>query len=257
MSATDLPWLQPDWPAPANVRVGVTTRLGGVSTAPYGTLNLGDHVGDDVASVAANRARVRACLPAEPFWLQQVHGTTVARLDDAEAARVADAAVASTPGRVCVVMTADCLPVLLCNRAGTAVGAAHAGWRGLADGVLEATVAAMGTAPSELLAWFGPAIGPTAFEVGDEVRATFIAHTAEAAQAFRPGRIAGKWWADLYLLARQRLATLGVQSIHGGDLCTVSDAERFFSYRRDGITGRMASLIWLDAGSEPAAPSNG
>ncbi|WP_018749082.1 peptidoglycan editing factor PgeF [Chitiniphilus shinanonensis] len=252
MSATDLPLLHPDWPVPERVRALVTTRIGGVSAAPYASLNLGDHVGDAPDAVAENRRRVGALLPAEPLWLQQVHGTVVARLDDDQPLRIADAAVARGAGRVCVVMTADCLPVLFCDRAGSVVGAAHAGWRGLADGVLEATVAAMGVAPRDVLAWFGPAIGPDAFEVGDEVRAVFVAHDAAATAAFRPGRAPGKWWADLYLLARQRLVALGVTAIHGGEHCTVGDAARFFSYRRDGVTGRMASLIWLD--ETPARP---
>ena len=239
-------WIVPDWPVPAAVRALSTTRAGGVSLAPYASLNLGAHVGDDPARVAENRARLRRLLPAEPCWLNQVHGSAV--VDAAAVAGLpdADAAFSRKPGAVCVVMTADCLPVLLCDRAGTVVAAAHAGWRGLHGGVVEATVAAMGVAPGELIAWLGPAIGPQAFEVGGEVRAAFVAADGRADAAFRPAAQAGKWLADLYLLARQRLAALGVSAVHGGDCCTVGEADRFFSYRRDGVTGRMASLIWLD-----------
>lgn len=238
-------WIVPDWPAPARVRALSTTRAGGVSVAPYDSLNLGIHVGDDPANVAANRAQVRRIVPSEPAWLNQVHGTVV--VDAASVAGVpdADASVSRTPGAVCVVMTADCLPVLLCDRAGTVVGAAHAGWRGLHGGVIEATVAAMQVVPADVIAWLGPAIGPTAFEVGDEVRAAFVATDAIAEAAFKPAGQPGKWLADIYLLARQRLAALGVTAVYGGDCCTVSESRRFFSYRRDGVTGRMASLVWL------------
>lgn len=235
--------LVPDWPVPARVRALITTRAGGTSVGPYASLNLADHVGDDPAAVRANRARLRALLPAEPVWLEQVHGTDVLCVETGGARR-ADAAVSRTPGTVCAVLTADCLPVLLADRAGTVVAAAHAGWRGLCAGVLERTVAAMDTDPGQLLAWLGPAIGPEAFQVGDEVRAAFLAVDAAAAAAFRPDG-PGKWRADLYALARQRLARAGVQARYGGGLCTFSDPGRFFSYRRDGTTGRMASLIWL------------
>ncbi len=238
-------WIVPDWPAPANVKALSTTRAGGVGVAPFDSLNLGTHVGDDPAAVAANRARLRALLPAEPCWLNQVHGTAVVDLATEHGVPDADAAVSRTPGAVCVVMTADCLPVLLCDRAGTVVGAAHAGGRGLQGGVIEAAVRAMNVPAGELMAWLGPAIGPAAFEVGDEVRAAFVADDPAAACAFRPAGPAGKWLADLYLLARQRLAALGVTAVHGGDSCTFTEAERFFSYRRDGRTGRMASLVWL------------
>lgn len=235
--------LVPDWPAPAQVRALITTRAGGASVGPYASLNLADHVGDDPAAVRANRARLRALLPTEPVWLEQVHGTDVLRVETGGARR-ADAAVSRAPGTVCAVLTADCLPVLLADRAGTVVAAAHAGWRGLSAGVLERTVVAMDTDPGQLLAWLGPAIGPDAFQVGDEVRAAFLAADAAAAAAFRPDG-PGKWRADLYALARQRLARAGVQAVYGGGLCTFSDPGRFFSYRRDGTTGRMASLIWL------------
>lgn len=237
-------FLIPDWPAPVNVCALQTTRLGGVSEAPWMTLNLGDHVGDAPAHVAENRAILRNRLPAEPLWLRQVHGITAVDADFGVNLPEADAAYARLPGHVCAVMTADCLPVLFCDKAGTVVAAAHAGWRGLLGGVLENTLARMSVPPSEILAWFGPAIGPDCFEVGDEVRAAFVSHHAEAAQAFKVSS-PGKWLADIYLLARQRLHAAGVLSISGGNLCTVSDAQQFFSYRRDGVTGRMASLIWL------------
>jgi len=195
--------------------------------------------------VAANRAELRLALPAEPVWLEQVHGIRV--VDAALAAKLpaADAALARQAGVVCAVMTADCLPVLFCDRAGSVVAAAHAGWRGLQAGVLEATLAAMAVAPTEILAWLGPAIGPQAFEVGAEVRAAFVAADPAAAQAFR-AQAADKWLADIYLLARQRLLAAGIRAISGADFCTVSDAQRFFSYRRDGLTGRMATLVWLE-----------
>ncbi|HZX30235.1 MAG TPA: peptidoglycan editing factor PgeF [Rhodocyclaceae bacterium] len=235
----------PNWPAPPGVRAVQTTRKGGISAVPYDSLNLGDHVGDDPGAVEANRRRLAEIVLAEPVWLKQVHGVMVADADDAVAGCEADAAVSRRPGRACVVMTADCLPVLLCDRAGTVVAAAHAGWRGLAAGVIEATVAAMGRPGDELLAWLGPAIGPDAFEVGDEVRAAFVAHDPLAAAAFVPGA-PGKWLADICLLARQRLVALGIHDVWGGGQCTVADSDRFFSYRRDGVTGRMGTFIWLE-----------
>lgn len=239
----------PDWSVPANVRVLQTTRIGGVSQAPWASFNLGDHVGDDVAAVAANRVLLASCLPAEPLWLTQVHGTVAVDADRRPKIREADAAFARQPGSVCVVMTADCLPVLLCDRRGTTIAAAHAGWRGLLAGVLESTVAAMKVAPGELLAWLGPAIGPRCFEVGDEVRDAFVADNPVAGLAFEPHE-AGKWLCNIYLLARQRLQRMGVVAISGGGACTVTEAERYFSYRRDGVTGRMASLIWLESGPQ-------
>jgi len=239
-------WIVPDWPAPARVRALISTRNGGVSAAPFDTLNLATHVGDDPAAVARNRERLRrrARLPAEPHWLEQVHGCAVADLDGSAAPRCADASVTSTPGEVCAVLTADCLPVLLCNREGTRVAAAHAGWRGLAGGVIEATVDAVGAEGRSVLAWLGPAIGPAAFEVGDEVRAAFVAHDPDAATAFVPNGH-GRWLADIYRLARRRLDARGVGFVGGGGYCTITEADRFFSYRRDGHTGRMASLIWI------------
>ena len=240
------PWIVPNWPAPTKVRALITTRSGGVSQGIYDSMNLGDHVGDDAASVAQNRALLRAHLPAEPKWLQQVHGIAVANADTLSDVAQADASIAQRAGTVCTVLTADCLPVLLCDENASAVGAAHAGWRGLAAGVVEATVAAMRIDPAHLMAYLGPAIGPQAFEVGDEVRQTFIAADPAAAQAFVPSaKDSTKWLADIYQLARLRLKKLGVQRVYGGDFCTYSDASRFYSYRRDGATGRMASLIWL------------
>lgn len=239
-------WLVPDWPAPARVRSLQTLRGGGCSPAPWASFNLGDHVGDDPRRVAANRVRLAERLPAEPLWLTQVHGIAAVDAGQSPKMAAADAAFTRQPNTVCAVMTADCLPVLLCDRAGSVVAAAHAGWRGLAGGVLEATVAQMGVPAGELLAWLGPAIGPERFEVGGEVRAAFVAHDAAAAAAFVPGA-AGKWLADIYRLARQRLQAAGVVSIGGGEWCTVSDPDRFFSYRRDGTTGRMATLVWLEA----------
>lgn len=233
----------PDWPAPANVHALVTTRAGGVSRAPYASFNLADHVGDDPAAVAANRRLLRTLLPAEPVWLKQVHGTRC--VDAASIAKgcEADAAFTRQPGVVCAVLTADCLPVLLCDEAGTVVAAAHAGWRGLAGGVIESTVAAMQLPGKQLIAWLGPAIGPQSFEVGGEVRDAFLAHDPAAASAFR-AQANGKWLCDIYRLATLRLEALGVCRIVSADFDTVRDTERFYSYRRDGITGRMASLIW-------------
>lgn len=236
----------PDWPAPARVKSLMTTRAGGVSQAPWGSLNLGDHVGDDPAHVAANRARLRRQLPAEPGWLRQVHSARVVELGR-EPEPEADASFTRESGQVCAVLTADCLPVLLCDRAGSVVAAAHAGWRGLAGGVLEATVAAMQVPAGEVLAWMGAAIGPQAFEVGDEVRQAFVNRHPQAADAFlpHPASVPGKWLADIYQLARIRLKHIGVQAIYGGGRCTFNEADSFYSFRRDGVTGRMASLIWL------------
>lgn len=239
-------WIVPDWPAPRTVRALVTTRRGGTSSGPYSSMNLGLHVGDDPAAVARNRALLRRRLPSEPVWLEQVHGTAVVDADGAvdEPPR-ADASVAKRTGRVCLVMTADCLPLLLCNEQGSVVAAVHAGWRGLADGIVEATLARLGVVPQDVLAWLGPAIGPDAFELGDEVRQRFVAAHAGDAAAFRPATARGKWMGDLFALARLRLARAGVQRVFGGGLCTHAGAERFYSYRREGITGRFASMVWL------------
>lgn len=237
-------WLQPDWPAPARVRTCVTTRLGGVSRAPFDTLNLGDHVGDDPAAVAENRMRLHQALGCRPAWLSQVHGIAVVEADPSRVMQ-ADASWTATSGVACAVMTADCLPALFCDRAGTRVAAAHAGWRGLANGVLEATVQTLAVPPAELLVWLGPAIGPAAFEVGAEVREVFIDQHAAAVEAFRPSANSGRWLADLYALARIRLAAQGINAVYGGGECTFSDP-RFYSYRRAAHTGRFASLIWLE-----------
>ena len=238
-------FLVPDWPAPSGVRALVTTRRGGVSAGSYASLNLATHVGDDGSAVTANRHRLRHALglPVEPAWLEQVHGTGVAVLPRT-AHGAADAAVTFARGNVCAVLVADCLPVFLASRAGDRVGIAHAGWRGLVAGVVEATVAALDCEPGSLIAWLGPSIGPEAFEVGHEVRDAFLARDPGASVAFRPGR-EGRFLADLPALARRRLATAGVTAVHGGGLCTHADPARFYSYRRDGATGRMATLAWL------------
>jgi hypothetical protein len=221
----------------------MTTRDSGVSGAPWASLNLGDHVGDNPAHVAANRARLRQQVPSEPGWLNQVHSATV--VETGVGVPEADASFTRQAGTVSVVLTADCLPVLFCDRAGSVVAATHAGWRGLANGVLEATVAAMQTPPGDILAWMGAAIGPQAFEVGDEVRQTFVAQHPQAAAAFIR-HAPDKWLADIYQLARIRLNDVGVLAVYGGGRCTFTETDRFFSYRRDGVTGRMASLIWLE-----------
>lgn len=241
-----LPIIQPDWPAPANIRAFTTTRLGGVSRPPYHSLNLGDHVDDDPLAVAENRRRLieELSLPTEPQWLSQVHGTYTADAATAAPGCEADASYTDQPGVVCAVLTADCLPLLLCDRTGQQVAAVHAGWRGLLNGVIESAVQSI-YGQSEVLAWLGPAIGPQAFEVGDEVRDAFLAVEKAASAAFRSSPN-GRWLADIYALARLRLASLGVKAVYGGQHCTYSEPERFYSYRRDGQTGRMASLIWID-----------
>lgn len=256
-------WLIPDWPAPAHVRAVCTTRAGGVSAAPYDSLNLGDHVGDDPAAVAANRRALAQALGVRPVFLSQVHGRGVVQLDAPTAdGTTADGCVSAQAGMACTIMVADCLPVLFADAQGSAVAAAHAGWRGLAgeggQGILETTVAALretlaaqGCGASPLLAWLGPCIGPEAFEVGDEVRAAFVGHDAQAAAQFR-AHAPGKWLADLAGLARQRLGAMGITSVHGNDStsawCTVTQASRFFSHRRDSLarggSGRLAACIW-------------
>jgi YfiH family protein len=246
-------FILPDWEAPAGVRALSTTRGGGVSASPWQSFNLGDHVGDDPRAVAANRALLRRELPAEPVWLDQVHGVRCVDAATAKPGEQADAAFTRQRGVVCAVLTADCLPLLLCDQRATVVGVAHAGWRGLAAGVIEATVAAMEEPGERLMAWLGPAIGPQAFEVGGEVREIFLAADSGAAEAFAAAAD-GKWLCDIYRLARRRLQALGIRRVAGavpGDtaahnFCTVTDAQRWFSYRRDGVTGRMASLIWLE-----------
>ncbi len=242
--------ITPDWPAPPGVRAAFTLRTGGVSAVPYDSLNLGSAIGDSPEAVTENRRLVREALrlPTEPVWLEQVHGTHVVALGGtAEGGAVpkGDASVARGPGRVCAIRVADCMPVLFAARDGAVVGAAHAGWRGLAGGVLEATVQQMGVPASELIAWMGPAIGQANFEVGEDVRLAFTAADPEAASAFLPNA-RGRWQCDLYTLARRRLAAMGVSGVYGGGWCTFADSERFFSYRRNSQCGRMAALIWMD-----------
>ena len=239
----------PDWPVPARVRSLVTTRSGGVSVGGYASLNLAARSGDDPRAVSENRARLRAMLPAQPRWLRQVHGTAVvdAGRESAEpfGEPQADASVTRAAGVVCAVLVADCMPVLIADAAGRAAGVVHAGWRGLAHGVIERTLDALGGDPRELLAWLGPAIGPRVYEVGDEVRAAFVAHDPVAQRAFRAVR-PGHWLLDLYAIARQRLAARGVTRVSGGGFCTYSEPGRFFSFRRERESGRMAALIWLE-----------
>lgn len=240
-------WIIPDWPAPARVRAFATTREGGVSEGEYASLNLGTRSGDDPARVAANRQAVRAHLPSSPCWLSQVHGSAVADLDAVAegASLIADAAATSVAGRVAVVLTADCLPVFLCRGDGARVAVAHAGWRGLAAGVLENAVSSLADEPQRVLAWLGPAIGPGAYEVGPEVREAFVRVHREAQDAFEP-RGEGKFMADLYALARMRLAKAGVKRVSGGGFCTRTEDARFFSYRREPRSGRQGAFIWID-----------
>jgi YfiH family protein len=255
-------WLIPHWPGlPANVGALSTTRRGGVSPAPYddgmggGGLNLGTHVGDQPHNVAHNRAILTAQLPGEPAWLSQVHGTAVVDLAKVNRQQVpeADASLSTVPGKVCTIMTADCLPVLLCDKQGKTVAAAHAGWRGLASGVLENTVESMRAAGAgELMAWMGPAIGQYRFEVGPDVMQAFLngafdeSSARHVTSAFSPvADKPGKYLADIYSLARYLLRRAGVKEVHGGEFCTVSNSGRFYSYRRDGVTGRQATLIWI------------
>lgn len=245
------PWIIPDWPAPRHVRALSTTRNGGSSVAPYASFNLSDYVGDAADAVAHNRLHLKeqADLPSAPHWLRQVHGTRVLDLDisaDQTALPAeADAAITTARGVVCAIQTADCLPLLLCDTAGTRVGAVHAGWRGLANGVIEAALTRLNIPAVQILAWLGPAIGPAAFEVGDDVRSVFVNADPGASRCFR-AHTPGKWHADLYELARLRLQHAGVTRVYGGGWCTYHEAQDFFSYRRDGVTGRMATLIWLE-----------
>lgn len=242
-----LDFIKPQWPAPANVVALQTTRNGGVSKDAYASLNLGAHVQDDPIAVASNRQLLGPYLPSEPVWVNQVHGTHVIDASSSTCLQSADAAFSNKPNVVCVTMTADCLPILFCDTEGTVVAAAHAGWRGLCDGVIEATVAKMQVPASKILAWLGPAIGPVAFEVGEEVKSQFVAKDAQAEHAFTLH--GDKWLCNLYLIAQQRLQGLGVTQIYGAgvneDFCTYTDEARFFSFRRDNVTGRMASMIWF------------
>lgn len=244
-----IPLIIPDWPAPSRVRAFSSTRRGGVSPPPWDSLNLGDHVGDDSERVGQNRqllAQLTQQGGASVHWLEQVHGDVVVELPVSGVPQ-ADASIARSPGQVCAILTADCLPVLFCDRAGTHVAAAHAGWRGLLSGVLEKTVAQLGR-PESVLAWLGPAIGPASFEVGPEVRDAFLEQDPDAERCFRSSpRAQDRYLADIYELARRRLRACGVTALSGGDYCTVQDPETFFSFRRDGQTGRQASLVWLEA----------
>jgi len=240
--------IYPDWPAPRGVRAACSTRIGGVSQGRFAGLNIGRSGGDAPAAVDENRQRLFAKLklPRAPEWIHQVHGNRVVAVPADPAEPDADAAFTTHRGVVCAVQAADCMPVLFCDDAGTVVAAAHAGWRGLAGGVIEATVAAMPVPAESLMAWLGPAIGPTAFEVGEDVRSAFLATDADAASAFTSTGAPGKYYGDLFQLARRRLALLGVSRVYGGEICTYSDPSRFYSFRRDGVCGRMAALIWLD-----------
>ena len=250
-------WIVPEWPAPSTVCAISTTRYGGVSLGPYASFNLGTHVHDDPVAVAENRHRLKvlAGLPADPLWLSQVHGIRVVDAAEAMPGVEADAAFTGQTQVVCAIQTADCLPVLFCDTGGKVVAAAHAGWRGLLAGVLENTIEAMtrrAVPTDQIMAWLGPAIGPQAFEVGEEVRAAFLSREPAAESAFVPisqgesqEKSQGKYLADLFFLARKRLLAKGVSSVYGGEVCTVSDPARFFSHRRDRISGRQASLIWL------------
>lgn len=249
MTTSSDAWIVPDWPLPPGVKSLMTTRFGGVSQAPYDSFNLGDHVGDDPAAVAANRAKVCAKIGTVPVWLNQVHGTRVIDVADFSSATniqpEADAAFSYKPDVACVVMTADCLPVLFCDAAGTVVAAAHAGWRGLLAGVLEKTVDAMDVPGENIMAYLGAAIGPDVFEVGDEVYGEFVKRDQSSLQAFSQSG-PGKWFCDIYSLACQRLQSKGIQRIFGGGYCTLTDTQRFYSFRRNAITGRMASMIWKE-----------
>jgi polyphenol oxidase len=244
-----LDFIQPNWPAPANVKSLQTTRVGGISVGPYSSLNLGAHVGDNQVFVEHNRQLLAPYLPSSPVWINQVHGIGVINAASSSGLQDADASYSKLANVVCATMTADCLPVLLCDTKGTVVSAVHAGWRGLCDGVIEAAVHEMAVPASEVLAWLGPAIGPQSFKVGDDVRTQFITIDPRASLAFKPH--SDKWLCDIYLLAKQRLQSIGVSQIYGAtiniEFCTYSEVDRFYSFRRDNVTGRMASLIWLES----------
>jgi polyphenol oxidase len=239
--------ITPNWPAPKNVRALTTTRAGGVSIGAYASFNLGDHVGDDPAAVRANRATLRNTLKLqnEPLWLKQVHGTHIVNAATAQAGAIADGAWTNERGVVLAIMTADCLPIFLSDRKGTTIALVHAGWRGLAAGVIDAGVQSLRVPAADLVAHLGPGIGPDAYEVGADVRSVFLGEDPQTHAAFRAAG-EGKWFADMYRLARMRLHALGVRDISGGDRCTSREREEFYSYRRDGVTGRMASLLWIE-----------
>ncbi|OLQ85561.1 multi-copper polyphenol oxidoreductase [Vibrio panuliri] len=236
----------PNWKVPKQVKAISTTRLGGCSVAPYQGLNLGSHVGDELAAVLENRQSlvVQASMPSAPVWLNQTHSTHVEVVSKpTDQILDADGVFTAQPGVVCSAMTADCMPVLLTNTQGTQVAAVHAGWRGLAHGIVENAVELF---DGEVIAWLGPAIGPSAFEVGDDVLQAFCDFDSQASIAFKPTGKAGKWWANMDQIATQRLNKLGVRQVFASGMCTYADPERFYSYRRDGVTGRQASLIWLE-----------
>lgn len=246
MTLSPADWIEPEWPAPAGVRALMTTRSGGTSIGAYSSLNLGTAVGDDPSCVERNRAALSAWLPSPPRWLRQVHGTRAVDAATVVSPPEADASFTFEPGVVCVVQVADCLPVLLARRDGTGVAAAHAGWRGLAAGVIEHALEALDCPGDQIVAWLGPAIGPDAFQVGDDVRRAFVEPDPAAAGAFRSDTTPGKWRADLFALARLRLAARGVADVHGGGMCTFANPARFYSFRRDGVTGRMSALVWRE-----------
>ncbi len=238
-------WIPAQWPAPAHILAGTTTRLGGVSASPYNSLNLALHVGDDPESVATNRQALKNFLglPDEPLWLTQIHGCDVST--DDVITHEADACMTQTAGRICVVMTADCLPVLITDKQGTCVAAVHAGWRGLQQQAIVQTIEKMPVKSQELVVWLGPAIGADAFEVGEEIRDQFLKQDQYYAEAFAAGKQEGKWLLNIYRLARHQLAGLSVAGVYGGDFCAYQDAQGFYSFRRNKVTGRMASLIWI------------
>ncbi|QEI14276.1 peptidoglycan editing factor PgeF [Cellvibrio japonicus] len=251
---TDSLWITPDWPAPANIRACITTRVGGVSLPPYASNNLGDHVGDNPEHVALNRMQLcrRLGLVRSPQWLTQIHGVNLVQAKGDGLVRTADGSYSNQPGQSCLVMTADCLPILLCDRAGTQVAALHGGWRSLAKGICARAIPKFKAAPEQILAYLGPAISQAHFEVGIDVLEAFFKavrshdHRDQIAAAFIPGERPMHFYADIYALARAELLSLGVTEIYGGHYCTYADSERFYSYRRDKTTGRMASLIWLE-----------
>ena len=244
-----IPIILPDWPAPAHIKACTTLRTGGISKAPYASFNLAEHVGDDARHVQANRALLKnsLMLADEPTWLEQTHSTIVVTADPRHRGKEADASFTTQPKQICAVLTADCLPILVCDRQGTQIAAIHAGWRGLANGIITQTLKMLQLPPEETLVWLGPAIGPSIYELGEEVRQQFIAKRAAAVKAFIPSPNAGRWLGNLYLLAKMDFQEYGVDAIYGGNYCTYSEKDRFFSYRRDGNkTGRMASLIWME-----------
>lgn len=246
--SSSLPFIIPDWPAPTKIHAVCTTRVGGISQSPYHSLNLGDHVGDDPIAVTQNRHTLSKALhlPSPPCWITQVHGVRVINTQNWQTGEEADGIYTTIPNAICAVMTADCLPILLCDKKGQYVAAIHAGWRGLADGIIESTIAQAPCDPKEIMAWLGPAIGPKSFEAGDDVRNIFLSQNPADESGFS---ILGnsKWLVDMYHIARQRLNAVGVSNIYGEVECTVLNPERFFSFRREGITGRMASLIWISS----------